>query len=144
VPEPTAVPQSTGEVFAARTGDEPYADDGPERARQVRSAWQGLIELRRMTHPDAATGRPCSWERGHLVRAAALALEAAGCRPGVAGSGGYRVTETPQPEAVAVHAPTPEELLACAAALEQAGWQPGEHRDRRTGARYLLASPRRV
>ncbi len=143
-PHAQTAPDPAHGVFAARTGDEPHADDGPGRARQVRSAWQGLIELRRMTRPDAATDRPCSWERAHLVRAAALALEADGCRPGVAGSGGYRVTCTPQPEAVAVHAPTPAELRACATALERAGWQPGEHRDRRTGARYLLASPRRT
>ncbi|GHH79396.1 hypothetical protein GCM10018793_32080 [Streptomyces sulfonofaciens] len=131
-------------VFAARTGDEPERYDGPGRARQVRSAWQGLVELRRMTHPDAATDRPCPWERTHLVQAAALALEAAGCPPGTAGSGGYRVAATAQPEAVAVHAPTTRELRVCAAALERAGWQPSEHTDRRTGARYLLASPRRA
>jgi hypothetical protein len=155
-------PEPAGSVFVARTGTEPADSagtagtseptdigdigdigDGPERARQVRSAWQGLIELRRMTHADAATDRPCSWERTHLVSAAALALEAGGCRPAVAGTGGYRVTDTPQPEAVAVHAPTPEDLRACATVLERAGWQPGEHRDRRTGAHYLLASPRR-
>ncbi|GHJ41114.1 hypothetical protein [Streptomyces sp. TS71-3] len=137
-------------VFAARTGDEPESDGNvesagsAERARQVRSAWQGLIELRRMTHPHAATDLPCAWERAHLVRAAALALEAAGCRPAVAGSGGYRVVPTPQPEAVAVHAPTAAELQACAGALEGAGWQAGEHTDRRTAARFLLASPRRA
>jgi hypothetical protein len=133
-----------GGVFAARTGDEPHADDSPARARAVRSAWQGLIELRRMTHPDGATDRPCGWERAHLVRAAALALEAAGCRPATAGAGGYHVSESPQPEAVAVRAPTPEELRACAAALEHAGWQPSEHRDPRRRTRYLLASPRRA
>lgn len=133
-----------GGVFAARTGDEPHGDDSPARAREVRSAWQGLIELRRMTHPDGATDRPCGWERAHLVRAAALALEAAGCRPATAGTGGYHVSETPQPEAVAVRAHTPQELRACATALEDAGWQPSEHRDRRRGTHYLLASPRRA
>jgi hypothetical protein len=136
--------ESRGGVFAARTGDEAEGDDSAARAREVRSAWQGLVELRRMTHPDGATDRPCAWERGHLVRAAALALEAAGCRPATAGSGGYHVTLSPQPEAVAVRAPTGDELRACAAALERAGWQPSEHRDPRKGTRFLLASPRRV
>ncbi|WP_405968073.1 hypothetical protein OG613_34855 [Streptomyces sp. NBC_00015] len=134
-------------VFAARVGGEqdigPVA--APARAREVHSAWQGLLELRRMTNPDGGTDRPCGWERTHLVRAAALALEAAGHRPaGPRGTDGYRVRATPQPEAVAVHGPDDTTLRACAATLEKAGWQAGEHTDARTRARYLLASPRRV
>ena len=35
-------------------------------------------------------------------------------------------------------------LRACAATLEAAGWQVGEHNDPRSRARYLLASPRRA
>ncbi|MFD9394213.1 hypothetical protein ACFWBB_26775 [Streptomyces sp. NPDC060000] len=142
-PEPTAA--DTG-VFAARVGGE---EDGgasaPSRTREVHSAWQGLLELRRMTNPDGDTGRPCGWERTHLVRAAALALEAAGHRPaGPEGTDGYRVRATPQPEAVAVHGPDDASLRACAATLETAGWQAGEHTDRRARTRYLLASPRRA
>ena len=57
---------------------------------------------------------------------------------------GYRVRETPQPEAVAVHEPDGEALRACAATLEGAGWQVSEHREPRDGTRYLLASPRRT
>ncbi|MCX4765899.1 hypothetical protein OG562_33960 [Streptomyces sp. NBC_01275] len=132
-------------VFAARVGGEEKADDGPSRVREVHSAWQGLLELRRMTNPDGSTDRPCGWERAHLVRAAALALEAAGHRPaGPDGADGYRVRATPQPEAVAVHGPDDATLRACAATLEKAGWQAGEHTEPRTRARYLLASPRRV
>ncbi|MEV6837019.1 hypothetical protein AB0N17_21335 [Streptomyces sp. NPDC051133] len=132
-------------VFAARPGgaEEPAAS-GPARLREVHSAWQGLLELRRMTNPDGAVDRPCGWERAHLVRAAALALEAAGHRPEGADADGYRVRATPQPEAVAVYAPDPGTLAACAATLEGAGWQPGECTEPRTGVRYLLASPRRV
>jgi hypothetical protein len=110
----------------------------------VHSAWQGLLELRRMTNPDGATDRPCGWERSHLVPAAALALEAAGHRPAGADGAGYRVRATPQPEAVAVHEPDPEALRACADTLEGAGWQVGAYTEPRTRARYLLASPRRV
>ncbi|MEZ3179048.1 hypothetical protein KYY02_10145 [Streptomyces pimonensis] len=145
-PEPVEAPAATG-VFAARTGGEhPAPESGPARLRGVRSAWQGMLELRRMTNPDGATDRPCGWERSHLVQAAALALEAAGHRPAGAdaGGGGYRVRETPQPEAVAVHEPDGEALRACAATLEGAGWQVGEYTEPRTRARYLLASPRRV
>lgn len=143
-PEPEA-PSAAG-VFAARIGGE---DDPPPagaaRVREVHSAWQGLLELRRMTNPDGATDRPCGWERTHLVQAAALALEAAGHRPATGeGAEGYRVRVTPQPEAVAVREPDAAALRACAQALEGAGWQVGEYTEPRTRARYLLASPRRV
>ncbi|POX47450.1 hypothetical protein [Streptomyces sp. Ru72] len=132
-------------VFAARVGGEEAQDAGPARRREVHVAWQGLLELRRMTNPDGATDRPCGWERQHLVRAAALALEAAGHRPATGDlASGYRVRGTPQPEAVAVHEPDLTALRACAATLEQAGWQVSEHNEQRTRARYLLASPRRV
>ncbi|MEU1296130.1 hypothetical protein ABZ439_27280 [Streptomyces sp. NPDC005840] len=132
-------------VFAARVGGERDAPDrSAARLREVRGAWQGLLELRRMTNPDGAVDRPCGWERAHLVRAAALALEAAGHRPAGADPPGYRVRATPQPEAVAVHEPDPAALRACAATLERAGWQAGEYTQPRTGTRYLLASPRRV
>ncbi|MFF1545416.1 hypothetical protein [Streptomyces sp. NPDC058291] len=133
-------------VYAARDGGEEAAGAaGPARLREVHSAWQGLLELRRMTNPDGGTDRPCGWERAHLVRAAALALEAAGHRPaGPSGADGYRVRATPQPEAVAVHGPDDATLRACAATLGKAGWQAGEHTEPRTRARYLLASPRRT
>ncbi|GGV29970.1 hypothetical protein GCM10010293_30060 [Streptomyces griseoflavus] len=145
-PERVEQPAATG-GFAARVGGEEAAPgDGPARLREVRGAWQGMLELRRMTNPDGATDRPCGWERSHLVRAAALALEAAGHRAAGAdpGDGGYRVRATPQPEAVAVYEPDGEALRACAATLEEAGWQAGEYTEPRTRARYLLASPRRV
>ncbi|MFD8734508.1 hypothetical protein ACFV06_06265 [Streptomyces sp. NPDC059618] len=138
-----SAPADSG-VFSARVGGEEGAVDGPARRREVHSAWQGLLELRRMTRPDGSSGLPCGWERTHLVRAAALALEAAGHRPAAAEGGGYRIRETPQPEAVAVHEPDPAELRACAATLERAGWQTGEHTQPRTGIRYVLASPRRT
>ncbi|MER5911166.1 hypothetical protein ABT124_11815 [Streptomyces sp. NPDC001982] len=136
---------AAGGGFAARVGGEEEAEaSGPARVREVHSAWQGLLELRRMTNPDGATDRPCGWERTHLVRAAALALEAAGHRPAGKDGDGYRVRATPQPEAVAVYVPDGETLRACAATLERAGWQAGEYTEPRTRARYLLASPRRA
>ena len=136
-------PVSSPPVSAAtRTPDS--GTTGPARVREVHSAWQGLLELRRMTSRDGATDRPCDWERAHLVQAAALALEAAGHPPAGRATEGYRVRATPQPEAVAVHAPDPALLRACAATLEGAGWQVGEHTEPRTRERYLLASPRRT
>ncbi|MER6126091.1 hypothetical protein ABT173_26405 [Streptomyces sp. NPDC001795] len=138
--------EATG-VFAARVGgEEDPSASGPARLREVHSAWQGLLELRRMTNPDGARDRPCGWERQHLVQAAALALEAAGHRPAGpdANAAGYRVRATPQPEAIAVFEPAGEELRSCAATLDKAGWQVSEHTEPRTQARYLLASPRRT
>ncbi|MFF5251411.1 hypothetical protein ACFY4K_05035 [Streptomyces leeuwenhoekii] len=133
-------------VFTARAGGEedPPGPVGAARLREVRAAWEGLLELRRMTNPDGATDRPCGWERSHLVRAAALALEAGGHRPAGADGDGYRVRETPQPEAVAVHEADGAALRSCAITLERAGWHVGEHTEPRTRARYLLASPRKV
>ncbi|MEU8954798.1 hypothetical protein AB0C93_10865 [Streptomyces sp. NPDC048518] len=145
-PAPAPAPSAASGVFAARTGTETErpGTEGAARAREVRSAWEGLVELRRMTNTDGARDRPCGWERAHLVQAAALALEAAACSPAAPGAPGYRVEETPQPEAVAVREPTPEGLRACADALSRAGWQTSEHAERRTGGRYVLASPRRT
>ncbi|MBQ0998663.1 hypothetical protein [Streptomyces sp. RK62] len=144
VAEPAAPPAGGG-VFAARIGGEERPAGGPARAREVHSAWQGLLELRRMTNADGSVDRPCAWERGHLVQAAALALEAAGHRPAQGDAEeGYRVRATPQPDAVAVREPDGARLRACAATLEEAGWQVGEHTEPRGRARYLLASPRRA
>ncbi|WP_306323947.1 MULTISPECIES: hypothetical protein [unclassified Streptomyces] len=131
-------------LFAARLGGEPDTDGGPARAREVRTAWQGLLEIRRMTNPDGATDRPCAWERSRLAPSAALALEAAGCAPAGEETPGYLVRDSPQPEAVAVHHPEPDGLAACSAALRDAGWQVSEHAGTRGGPRYLLASPRRT
>ncbi|MFH8791724.1 hypothetical protein [Streptomyces sp. NPDC017941] len=133
-------------VFAARTGTaaDPPGGAGPARAREVRDAWLGLVEMRRMTNADGDRERPCAWERTHLVQAAAIALEAAGRVPAGPGREGYRVTVTPQPDAVEVREPTAEGVRACGAVLERAGWQVSEHGETRTGVRYVLASPRRT
>ncbi|MDV9177980.1 hypothetical protein R6V09_48650, partial [Streptomyces sp. W16] len=78
VAEPVVAAPATTGVFAARIGGEDAKDAaGPARTREVHSAWQGLLELRRMTNRDGSLDRPCGWERTHLVQAAALALEAA-------------------------------------------------------------------
>jgi hypothetical protein len=150
--------------FAARTGDETGALDGPERTREVRSAWEGLRELRRITNRQGTSALPCPWERAHPGSAVGLALEAAGCRPSARDEngrrvvGGYRVTSAEQPDAVCVtwapadgpaapagrERPVAAALDICAAALERAGWQVTGHAAPRTGERFLLASPRRA
>lgn len=139
-PTPAPAPEPRTGVFAARLGGE---SDAPARTAEVRGAWQGLLEMRRMTNPDASTDRPCGWERSHLPQAAAIALEAAGCRPAGPATEGYRVETSPQPEAVAVRTADPVLLSACEEALNASGWHAGAHREPRTGVRYLLASPRR-
>ncbi|MFD9904116.1 hypothetical protein [Streptomyces sp. NPDC059063] len=144
--EPETAPvEAVPGVFAARTGTEETVtgEDGPGRAREVRGAWLGLVEMRRMTNAGGDREKPCAWERAHLVQAVAIALEAAGRTPERPGREGYRVTTTAQPEAVAVHEPTAEGARACGTALERAGWQVSEHGEARTGRRYVLASPRR-
>ncbi|MEU5362087.1 hypothetical protein ABZ354_01010 [Streptomyces sp. NPDC005925] len=137
-------PAGSGPFVARAGGEEGTPTGGAARRREVRSAWQGLLELRRMTNTDGATERPCGWERANLVRAAALALEAAGHRPAGPDGDGYRVRATPQPDSVAVHGPDGTTLRDCAATLERAGWQAGEYTEPRSRVRYLLASPRRV
>ncbi|MEV5518121.1 hypothetical protein AB0L50_35355, partial [Streptomyces flaveolus] len=49
---PAAAAAADG-VFAARVGGEEDGpgDAGPARLREVRGAWEGLLELRRMTRP---------------------------------------------------------------------------------------------
>ncbi|MFE5207075.1 hypothetical protein [Streptomyces sp. NPDC056600] len=134
-----AEPSRTG-VFAARLGGE---SDAPARTAEVRGAWQGLLELRRMTNPDGSVDRPCGWERSHLPQAAAIALEAAGCRPAGPGAEGYRVEPSAQPEAVEVRTADPALLGACEETLNASGWHAGAYSEPRTGVRYLVASPRR-
>ncbi|MER6730288.1 hypothetical protein ABT286_32535, partial [Streptomyces rochei] len=142
---PEVSAEATWEDFQLEIDPKERVLDGSQaRVREVRGAWQGLLELRRMTRSDGATELPCGWERTHLVQAAALALEAAGHTPATGDGDGYRVRATPQPEAVAVHQPDGTALRECAVTLERAGWQVGEHTDPRTRVRYLLASPRRV
>lgn len=138
-----AADPATG-VFAARIGGpQEAADTGPARAREVHSAWQGLLELRRMTNPDGATSRPCGWERAHLVQAAALALEAAGHPPEAEAppATGCARPRSPRPWPCTRR---PARRCGPARAPWRAGWQVGEYTEPRTRARYLLASPRRV
>ncbi|WP_030667446.1 hypothetical protein [Streptomyces sp. NRRL B-1347] len=145
VPETAPVEAESG-VFAARTGTEQDrpGEDGPARAREVRGAWLGIVEMRRMTNPGGDRETPCAWERAHQVRAVAIALEAAGRTPAGPGREGYRVVDAVQPDVVEVREETSEGVRACGAVLERAGWLVSEHGDARTGRRYVLVSPRRA
>lgn len=129
-----------GGGFEPATGDGPPVPATAERTREVRTAYEGLLQIRRLVNGGAGEGVPAPWELRQLPRAVALALEAAGLPPSaVDGEGrptrtGYRVSAGPEPAArraeVAWLGPPgsgaareeQERLAACAAALEALGW----------------------
>ncbi|MFI1014281.1 hypothetical protein [Streptomyces sp. NPDC020965] len=85
----TAGDGGAGGVFDVATGDGP-PDSQPagadDRAAQVRTAFDGLSQIRRLTGTAPAT-----WERLRPVRAVALALEAGGVPPSAVDAEGGRV-----------------------------------------------------
>uniref|UniRef100_UPI0018D03696 hypothetical protein n=1 Tax=Streptomyces clavuligerus TaxID=1901 RepID=UPI0018D03696 len=133
-------------AFQAATGDGP-ARGGPAREAEVRAAFAGLIQIRRLT--GAA---PAPWERGRMVWAVALALEAAGVpasavdADGERTETGYRVRASDRPGAVRVEWTGPpgegarlsadERLRECARVLAEAGWEALLYRG--AGGRRLL------
>ncbi|MEU8677683.1 hypothetical protein [Streptomyces sp. NPDC048560] len=132
---------------ADETGFEPATGDGPplpgipkERAGSVRTAYEGMLQIRRLTnaqHPEPEAV-PAPWELHRSARAVALALEAAGLPPSaVDASGrrvalGYRVSQGEAPGSVRVEWLGPpgsgaahdeeESLPRCALVLRRLGW----------------------
>ncbi|MFF1920049.1 hypothetical protein ACFVW8_05670 [Streptomyces sp. NPDC058221] len=129
------------------TGFEPATGEGPpppgpaeNRAAAVRTAFTGMLQIRRLTNsgPAAPEAVPAAWELHRPVRAVALALEAAGlAASAVDASGrrtatGYRVEPAAPPGSVRVEWLGPPgsgaaheedgELARCAAALSELGW----------------------
>ncbi|MEU8527381.1 MULTISPECIES: hypothetical protein [Streptomyces] len=116
----------TAGAFEAATGDgpRPGGGDAEQRSRDVRAAFDGLLQIRRATNDRGGDplALPAEWERRQPVRAVALALEAAGIVPSAvdAATGersemgvppaegwgssatGYRVTAGDRPGAVVV------------------------------------------
>ncbi|MGP3951157.1 hypothetical protein [Streptomyces sp. 7N604] len=147
--------------FAARKGDEMAPEDSTAREREVRSAWAGLLELRRMSNRTGSSRIPCPWELTNPMAAVGLALEAAGCAPseadrnGCRTASGYLLSAWPQAATVQVTRAVPkgepqagasglkEALSEYAHVLDRAGWLVSDHRDRWLGM-FLLASPRRT
>ncbi|MGW2053102.1 hypothetical protein ACWCOZ_04130 [Streptomyces sp. NPDC001840] len=145
--------------FEAATGDGPAPGTGPRaRAAEVRVAFEGLLQIRRLTHTGAGdpAAVPAPWERQRPVRAVALALEAAGLAPSaVDGAGlrtatGFRVLVGERPASVRVEwlgppgggAAQDEEraLTECAAVLERLGWEALLYRGPRR-RRFLEVEP---
>ncbi|WP_149181642.1 hypothetical protein [Streptomyces sp. TRM49041] len=158
--------------FEAATGDGPPPPDPvadpvagvaatERRAAEVRVAYEGLLQIRRLTNTAGGDPRavPAAWERNQPVRAVALALEAAGIPPsaldaeGRRVATGYRVGPGERPDSVRVEwlgppgggAAQGEEtaLAECARALERLGWEALLYRGPRK-RRFLEAEPVRV
>ncbi|MFI8961840.1 hypothetical protein ACIGO8_06960 [Streptomyces sp. NPDC053493] len=149
-------------AFAAATGDGPPPPGGSaaeQRSREVRAAFEGLLQIRRMTNRQGSdpAALPAEWERRQPVRAVALALEAAKRPPSAvdAATGdrvatGYRVTAGERPGTAVVEWLGPPgsgasheadaALTACAAALTRLGWEALLYRGPR-GRRRLEVEP---
>lgn len=145
--------------FEPATGDGPPAPgDAAARAASVRSAWAGLVQIRRLTNSGRADPEsvPAPWELHRPVRAVALALEAAGLPASAVGPSGartgkgYRVTAGASPGTVRVEWLGPAgsgaayeedgELNRCAGALRESGWTALLYRGPR-GRRFLEVEP---
>ncbi|MBT2493735.1 hypothetical protein J7E96_35620 [Streptomyces sp. ISL-96] len=131
----------TAGAFGAATGDGPeLAVPAERRAAEVRVAFEGLMQIRRLTNTDtdAPEAVPATWEVNQVVRSVALALEAAGIAASAvdaAGSRtatGYRVSAGERPGTARVEWLGPpgsgaaqeeqEALTGCAAELGRLGW----------------------
>lgn len=128
------------------TGFEPATGEGPSppgpaerRAASVRTAFAGMLQIRRLTNTGPAPEAvPAAWELHRAVRAVALALEASGPAPSaVDASGrraatGYRVAAGTSPGTARVEWLGPPgsgaahgeeaELNRCATVLRELGW----------------------
>ncbi|WP_326763596.1 hypothetical protein OG978_02515 [Streptomyces sp. NBC_01591] len=130
-----------GTGFEPATGDGPTAPvPGGRRSASVRTAFEGLLQIRRLTNTAHADpqGIPAQWEIHRPVRAVAIALEASGlAASAVDGSGlrtatGYRLQRGEVPGGVRVEWLGPPgsgaarseeaELARCAAVLRELGW----------------------
>ncbi|OLZ58563.1 hypothetical protein AVW11_27790 [Streptomyces amritsarensis] len=126
-----------GRGFEPATGDGAAAPPG-RREAELRTAYEGLLQIRRLVNGPAGAGVPAPWEVRQAPRAVALALEAAGITPSALDAEGrrtrtgYRVAAGSGPGRVEVTWAGPpgggaaeeerERLTACAAVLEELGW----------------------
>ncbi|GGY64564.1 hypothetical protein [Streptomyces omiyaensis] len=146
-------------AFQAATGDgPPFTGDAEQRSREVRSALDGLRQIRRLTGtPGGDSGTvPAPWERRQPVRAVALALEAGGLAASAVDAGGtrtatgYRVRAGERPATTVVEWLGPPgsgaagqeagALAACADALGRLGWEALLYKGPR-GRRFLEVEP---
>lgn len=130
------------------------AESHEERAGAVRDAFEALLRIRAVVKTSVVDpgAVPAEWERVRMVRAIALALEAARVPPsavdehGERTATGYLVTATEHPRVVRVEWPGPRgsgagheaesALRGCARVLGGLGWVVLEYRGK-GGRRYL-------
>ncbi len=144
------------EVATGATG----VPEGGDRGRRaaVHTAFEGLLEIRRLMNADAADpeGVPAEWERRQPVRAVALALEAAGVPPSATDADGRRTAtgyclgaaertgavrvEWLGPPGSGAGYAAEDALRNCAAVLRRLGWDALEYRGPRRH-RYLEVEP---
>ncbi|WP_403488744.1 hypothetical protein [Streptomyces caniferus] len=148
-----------GAGFKAHDGNgRAPVEAGPTRVTAVQAAFNGLLQIRRLMNAGAADpyAVPAEWERNHVVRAVALALEAAGIAPSAVDEEGQRVAtgycvgaaETPGVARVEWLGPAgsgaayaeQEALRRCAAVVRRLGWEALEYRGPRR-RRYLEVEP---
>lgn len=130
------------EGFEPATGDgrpaDPAGRAAEARTAEVRTAYEGLLQIRRLVNGPAGAALPAPWEVRRPVRAVALVLEAAGIAPSALDAEGrrtrtgYRVAEGAEPGRTEVTWLGPagagaaeeeqQRLTECASALEGAGW----------------------
>ncbi|MFF4294525.1 hypothetical protein ACFY0N_12790 [Streptomyces vinaceus] len=127
------------ESFEPATGDGPQPPATAAREAEVRTAYEGMLQIRRLVNGPAGAAVPAPWELRRMPRAVALVLEAAGIAPsavdaqgrrtrtgyrvapGTSGAARVEVTWLGPPGSGAAEAEQ-ERLTACAAALEPLGW----------------------
>ncbi|WP_411102760.1 hypothetical protein [Streptomyces sp. cmx-4-9] len=128
-----------GQGFEPATGDGPAVASGGARAAGLRTAYEGLLQIRRLVNGPAGTAVPAAWELRQAPRAVALALEASGIPASAVDAegrrvrSGYRVAPGAEPGRTEVTwlgppgsgaaAEEQERLAACAAVLERLGWE---------------------
>ena len=136
-PPPSSPPPSSTDHFTPASGDGPPSAEPPEqRAAAVRTAFDGLRQIRRITQGSEAA--PAPWELRQFLNAVALALEAAPLTPSATSSDGtrtatgYRVRQGDEPHTAAVEWLGPpgsgaaeverDRLAHCAEVLTALGW----------------------
>ncbi|MFG2295943.1 hypothetical protein [Streptomyces sp. NPDC048603] len=141
--------------FEAATGDGPPPSPGTagRRAAEVRTAFEGLRQIRRVMRTEG----PAAWERERPLQAVPLALEASGFPPsavdpatGRRTATGYLATPGGTPGGVRVEWVGPpgsgagsdeaRRLAACADRLAELGWQSLLYRGPH-GRRFLEVEP---
>lgn len=128
------------------------------RAAELRTAYEGMLQIRRLVNGTGDASVPAPWELRRMSRAVALALEAAGIAASAVDERGrrtrtgYRVAAGAEAGRVEVTWPGPagggaaeeeqERLTACSAVLEALGWVCLLYRGPRR-RRFLEVEPQR-